>query len=387
MNFPPKSALFAMWMAAVGLGATTTQAVSAELEEAFGWLDSAGLPSATGLQPVEVWTGRFCEVGGKKIPVTFPAFLVSQQDHSIQVQTLWGERMTFGKQGGTANPHRARVKLRTLDWFVQIHSEGLSFCARFALFDELLPSDLIQWLMLARHCRDFQAEGLLKRADAEIEKRLEQGARHSNETMEPKQRLAEAAAEYLLQSKMRSFGQPAKSWLDLRQEVEGIVKAVPNTSASAKARLLADRIAEVIEEEQLRPLLSHAEILKLPVEQQAAEQVRRLRMQTLLSGSKIREGDHVSDELAKLGTAAVPALIKAVDDLRPTRCVRFVRRTREWHLSSIGDQALVVLNRIASKRFAGHHESGPFVSASEKPSEARLEAEAWWAGYQANPRR
>jgi len=148
--------------------ATTARAISPELQEAFGWLDSAGIPSAKGLQPVEAWTGGYCHTGSVKTAITLPAFLISDLEKSIQVQTMWGERLTFDKRGDATSPGRTRVEPRSLDWLIKTHVEGLPFQTRFALFDDLVPSGLLQWVMLARHCRDCKEDELFQKAKAEI---------------------------------------------------------------------------------------------------------------------------------------------------------------------------------------------------------------------------
>jgi len=194
--------------------------------------------------------------------------------------------------------------------------------------------------------------------------------------------MAKDTAEYLFKRALWMFGAPTRSWTVIRQSLEHVGKMLPETGLSNKATLLATRLTSLMNEEQARPTLSHEAILKLPPEQQFIEQVRRLRMEIVETSS----GSVTAvNELIKMGAAAVPALIAAVDDPRPTRvfhCPYGRAGQRILSISSIGELASQALAGISGKTFKGQSVAGVFAPPTPDTSELRQEIEAWWVEYQ-----
>ena len=87
--------------------------------------------------------------------------------------------------------------------------------------------------------------------------------------------------------------------------------------------------------------------------------------------------------LVKIGYAAVPQLIDALDDSRFTRSVGFHRGFYYSHyILRVGDCAQVILNRIADRSFYEPESTTGTMFNDKKIEETKRQAQAWWSDFQ-----
>jgi hypothetical protein len=287
--------------------------------------------------------------------------------------------MTFLKASELKNPHRVRYEARSVDWLLNIHFEQLGQFG--GPIDGPLPSHLLRTALLYKYAMESGLAEWSAKAEARVREAFENG-RDSGGSDSLQTSVRSDAAHYLLQLRLALFGVPNLSWLDLQAELKAYLASFPEGIDHDHAQLLADGIASYLKEETTRPLVSHEEIQKLPKERQAVELVRRLRLQGM---TQTADGSNAVGELLKLGHAAVPALLAAVDDRRPTRQVSFMgwkAWDHEGRLQSVGDEAVNILMQVSGKQFENFWQSGVFVSPSASSSKLKVEIESWWSEYQ-----
>lgn len=353
-----------------------------ETKEVVTFLGSLGLPSLRDLQAVEVWTGGWSQGSdGTRVErsMTIPAFLVHDEGDKFRVLTLWLQSLTFLKVSELKNPHRVRYEARSVDWLLNIYFEQLGQMG--GSIDGPLPSDLLQTALLYKYAMESGMSEWSAKAEARMREAF--GNRPGNSGNDNLQTSVRSdAAHYLLQLRLALFGVPNLSWLDIQSELKAYLAIFHEGIDHDHAKLLADGVASYLKEETNEPLLSNEEVQKLPKERQAVELVRRLRLQGM---PQTKDGDNVVGELLKLGHVAVPALLAAADDRRPTRQVSFLgwkAWDHEGRLQSVGDQAVSLLMQVSGKLFENRGQSGVFVSPSDGSSKLKIEIESWWSEYQ-----
>src|SRR5207248_2558457 len=131
----------------------------------------------------------------------------------------------------------------------------------------------------------------------------------------------------------------------------------PHADHLADVQHMANQLARMVAEDDVRPVRTAAEIGKLPVAEQVAEWIYALRDQDGNRWGK-SAGDHIADifesradspaqQLVKFGDVAVPGLIAALDDTRFTRSASYAPEYVADHIETIGEAALNILERIA----------------------------------------
>lgn len=353
-----------------------------EAKEVVTFLGSLGLPSLRNLQAIEVWTGGWSQGGdGTRVErsTTIPAFLVQDEGDKFRVLSLWLQQMNFLKASELKNLHRVRYEARSVDWLLKIHFEQIGQLG--GSINGPLPSDLLQIALLYKYAMESGLSEWAVKAEARMQEAY--GNRRNNDGNDNlPTAVSSDAAHYLLQMRLALFGVHNLSWLDIQAELKTYLAIFHEGIDHDHAKLLADGLASYLKEETTKPLLSHVEVQKLPKERQAVELVRRLRLQGM---PQTAAGDNVVSELLKLGHVAVPALLAAVDDHRPTRQVSFMgwkAWDHEGRLQSVGDQAVSILMQVSGKVFASWGQSGVFVPPSDGSSKLKDEIESWWSEYQ-----
>lgn len=90
--------------------------------------------------------------------------------------------------------------------------------------------------------------------------------------------------------------------------------------------------------------------------------------------------DSPAHRLAEMGGDAVPALLEILDDRRLTRSIGFHRpyNFERHYVLRYGDCAIMILERIAGRRFRDHSE--PYPTRSDAVAPVRRAIESWWRG-------
>lgn len=189
----------------------------------------------------------------------------------------------------------------------------------------------------------------------------------------------------------QSFGDFHLTRADLLAQVREFEKSSSDAKVVSAAKQLAEGLESLLKEEQEQPLLSDEALEKLAPAERAKELVRKLRNEK----DEKQRPSALEIELEKMGVVAVPALISAVDDHRPTRNFSSSGRMIDWgvteppRLRSIGEYAVSILMRISGRAIAKQGYSvnysawAPvFASSPTEPSVVRRDIEQWWAEYQ-----
>ncbi|HTQ09375.1 MAG TPA: hypothetical protein VMI31_04830 [Fimbriimonadaceae bacterium] len=166
---------------------------------------------------------------------------------------------------------------------------------------------------------------------------------------------------------------------DVVDELDRAVRSYPDNANLLQASSVLDGLRPMLAEDD-----SHAmpNVAKLPASGRIAELIYELRDQTCgESGdtpSRVIPPGTPAARLMKYGYAAVPQLLAALEDERPTRCV-----VPEWSLASpmeIRDVAKYILEAIAHRSFgAPAWCRGNRDAADEQAAEIEESARGWWA--------
>lgn len=257
---------------------------------------------------------------------------------------------------------------------------------------------------------DFVASHLLHQRARQMPRRLAEGPA----TKDFQHDLREDLAHALFKGAEDDVGDPTQRREDLLKRLEEIIRCFPNTVASSNAETMASALRPVIAQ-AAQPKLSDAEFAKLPVKERVAALIRQLPDQTgrqmmspgicdvfadeqgwgfgggvsymtfgyAQSGGLVYGGGPAitpAGKLAEIGMEAVPQLIKAIDDQRPTRASG--SGIPLWQRSSVldvGDCAIQILQRLSNRSFTDNN-------LSRSPDAARTQikanAQGWWKEVQ-----
>lgn len=95
------------------------------------------------------------------------------------------------------------------------------------------------------------------------------------------------------------------------------------------------------------------------------------------------EKPNPAEELAKLGTAVIPALIEHMDDLRPTRCQGHWR----WYSSEgrfilrYGDCCQQIFERVTREQIYRRKTTTSYPTYDGSAADCKAKAQAWWDKY------
>ena len=181
-----------------------------------------------------------------------------------------------------------------------------------------------------------------------------------------------------------------------------IVEHFPDTPDGKEAGALLKQLQIVMdaEAEQAKTALTDEALAKLPVKEQVAYLIQRLTEQTgdqmTMPGNcdifeddegengwfvqgvqpKPRPATTSAGKLVRIGLDAVPQLLDALGDRRPTRAIGHQKAS--WHRSrllDVGDCAFEILRRISGRNFFGKELSSNVETAS---ADLKRNVEAWW---------
>ena len=189
------------------------------------------------------------------------------------------------------------------------------------------------------------------------------------------------------------FGDPAISRPQLLTQFEAIVTNYPHSEYRERARQTAEVLRRMIAEDEAHANVAPANLDQLPVEQQVRELIFRLRDQNGQQSSQPGDCDIFENmqgstntpahQLVRLGYAAVPQLIVALDDPTFSRSVGYWRDFTFSHtVLTVGDCAQAILQRISGKSFFEPRSTFSYMSMDGQASAARKAAETWWAEFQ-----
>ena len=363
--------------------------IAPEMLDALQWFSELGFPSVKGMRPVKVWTGGWFQRENKKEePCIELGFLAKEDGERFTAINTDLIRREFVQQGAPL-PEYARVFFEGKTWD-EIAGYFLNpgkndWGGRWSQGPWPLPREkmfILGWCCWQNGRDDLAAKFLAKaKATPGYEKPDSNTHRSFREIIAP------PIAYFRFQLVLRDFGNPSITRTQLVANLHSFVTHFPNAEDAGRTKQLITGLQELIAEEKDYPPQDKRELSKLPPEERAKVLVARLRDYFLPTR---KDENDPYDELAKLGEAAVPALIEALDDHRPTRWVSFIVQG-SWMggpvpgtLRSIGDVAQTLLSCAFPQPLTNQSYRGPLVYSPSppQPSRFKLEAQRAWAEYQ-----
>jgi hypothetical protein len=129
--------------------------------------------------------------------------------------------------------------------------------------------------------------------------------------------------------------------------------------------------------------MTEAEKIEELIYQLREQNARQLTIPGKVSAMSFRQRGSAAWKLVAMGHAAVPRLIDAIDDRRPTRTVGYWRDfTFSHYVLRVGDSAVSILEEIAGRTF---WHGGSCVSKEGRENEVRAEVLNWWDRVEAKP--
>lgn len=213
--------------------------------------------------------------------------------------------------------------------------------------------------------------------------------------------LKEHLADQLLNSVKTDFGNVKISRTQLAQRLTQILRHFPDTRATSEASWLDKSLKVVLVEESLANnyKLIDEYLARLPLEERIANLIQQLPDQTgrqwcipgrcnifrnsledslfqTTSTHQVKSATTPASKLLEIGMAAVPQLLAAIDDHRPTRAVGFDKSC--WQHSTVldvGDCAIQILQLVSGRSF---DEAGLSRDPDIAKAEIKRNAQAWW---------
>ena len=208
-------------------------------------------------------------------------------------------------------------------------------------------------------------------------------------------------AHALMWRAVLSFGNPRVSRRELLKMFERIERSYVRSEQHERAKTTAATLRRLIAEDDAHAAISIEALAKLPVKEQVAEWIFRLREQNGQQWSQPGSCDVFSDfdggndkgatpahQLARLGHAAVPQLIAALDDPTFSRSVGYHRNFYFSHtVLTVGDCALQILERIGGRSFSERRTTSSYLSKDGDVVATRKAVQEWWHDMGANGER
>ncbi len=187
-------------------------------------------------------------------------------------------------------------------------------------------------------------------------------------------------------------GQPAIPRAEWRRHFEEVASQFPDTKHGKLAGEWCTTLDRMEREDKSHPKIADADLDQLPVERQVSEWIYRLRDQNgqqyaqpgrcdVFGEMFLRgKGATPAHRLARLGFAAVPQLIEALDDSTPSRSLGYGRSFYFSHtVLTVGDCAEAILSRVAGEEFFPlDGRSSDYLSTSGTIAETKQRVLAWW---------
>ncbi|GEP45136.1 hypothetical protein BGE01nite_44270 [Brevifollis gellanilyticus] len=373
--------------------------VKTEVAAALVWLDALGYPSVKGLQPGAVktnGTGLGTSDADADRWLTQAGFLKSGDGGTLDVLNRWLVPARYHLQDDPPDLKR-RFEPKDLEWLVMREMDLVrgSGAGGFADMEIPRPPVALRLLLLARYCRELNEAALFSRVEARLLEQVklskEAAANAPAEWPAFYRSLEEQASLYMIQLCLHSLTDRAQSWEVMSGRLRAVAEACADrqVEASRRARLLAERMSSYAEEEKSEPLMAMNEIRELPIEKRVNELIRCLRAASR-DGSEGVEGVH--GELVKLGQQAVPGLIRALADHRPSRTPPLFSCASgpqaDLYVSSIADEAATLLRDITGHTFAENQDPKTGIYEPDGAERViRQDYEMWWADFQAKGER
>jgi hypothetical protein len=348
---------------------------STEAHQILRWLSTLGLPSLDGLPTVKIWTGMTGSSAGeeKEEPIFATGYLVEKTENRIVLlnAVLGREVYTISKRTPGPN-HEGEIPYSEYTApFLGSGSAGLWGFSEAPIPSGAVGSFLMAWCAQQKKRDDLAAKFLENAAEA---LRSSRGPRTA-------EALKADFAEYLFQLSILDFADLTLSREQLARKLRIFAGNFPGTPEAGKALVLAEGLDSLIKEEASRSAGLAADA--------SQEERARVLVWKLRDAGNWKDSSNPNEELKALGDAAVPALIAALDDHRPTRIASSIHRKMRssTRVETIGDYAERILSSL-TPGFSSIEQSNRMGTPSPtEPSPQRREYEAWWVEHRAKSAR
>ena len=384
-----------------------TAKLTADEKAFFAWWDKLGYPDITTLPFVKLWRNGRPHSAAASDDAEWPegAFLIREDGPRIVV--FHTDLSIEHIESAPPDPKRERVRGQRYARadLAQYVKDGLERIEKvgpevpwfskpdpFGAHRWSIPNQAFRIAVLARACA--------ARGHSELAHRLIDRARHEqtrpaltqqygDDDPRPRSRLSsikasiESEAAYVV---MRSYSDASLSWTDLLREEERLARAFNPAQLTATDGRIAQLRAIVEEERHAR------EHPPKPLEELSQEErIERLIHDLRNVGAYYRDGRHrakgnkkspsAAGQLIAIGFAAVPALLDALDDERPTRSVDTMFSFKGQFRDStvplvVGDLAWNILDWLSGRTLGKSKYGGPPTSGQPTKRQA---AERWYA--------
>ena len=344
-------------------------------QEIYCWFDSLGFTGGLKGQfgEIKFWTMADARVDQ---PSTF-GFLERRAGKSFTVRDV-----LFGETEYSASmPGESHAEFRPLDfkrWLEEQKNLGADMQYPFKAVSGLMTlsreADLRRWPDLS--------DWFYKRSHAPFETPFA--------FREPSDYLGAVKAEIqdrMIMDTWDSFLDPDAAWDQLLMQMTVIATRFPASRQTDEAAQAVKVLDQMVRAEKVRHDRSDTELAKLPPAAQAEELVWQLRNQNGLEYGQSADfafltyhhlQDSPGNRLAKLGRAAVPALIGALNDQRFTRTGQPWKSSWRPGVLQVRWLALEILDEISSSQF--------YPPPPERPEgpwpQVIAAARSWWAAVQ-----
>lgn len=359
----------------------------------FEWFGKLGFPDVKGCAFVRAATGRWTQVGSQAPQNSYlHGFLLETNGDVFTVFLPSLVTRSFTNSAtGTAEYKRVGMEAADLRKFVleQLDSlrqgRGEDYFSRD--FDTQL-AERAEAFVLAWACwrQDLEAE-----AQELYDQTRTMPSRGGIDHADPKFRLAleKDFAQALMWRAMADFGKPSITRPELLDQFELILTNYPASEYRKEAADMAAVLRQTIREDAEHEKAGRKDLSRLPTDEKVRELIFRLRDQNVMDGGYgdilmgWRTTNTPAHQLVKLGYAAVPQLIGALDSRTPSRSVEIpYRSTYPGYVLTVGDCAEQILQRITGKSFARADWLANGRSRDQRASASRKAAETWWAEFQ-----
>jgi hypothetical protein len=387
----------------------------------FEWFSTLSFPDLKGSPYVRVASGLWSQSGDEPPKNNyFNGFLLSSNANSFKVFTLDLSVRTF--TNSTKKAEHERVGFETLDlkqgvtirlkelrsppgnddigrrFGAQVPEETEVFTLAWACWRQGLESEAVSLYReiskLPKKAPTKMPRGTLKEKMGFLVEEIKARFRRGRSKEIPiREKMEKNIAHKLMWSAVVNFEDPSISRPELLQQFEAILRNYPDTEHRERARATAEILKRMIAEDRAHAKQEPVDLVQLPVEERVRELIFRLRDQNGHQYSQPGWCDIFEDwhgvtntpahQLVRLGYAAVPQLIEALDSDTLTRSVGYHRNFYFSHtVLTVGDCAAAILERITGKSFFIPKTTSSYMTKDGEISATRKAAEAWWAEFQ-----
>lgn len=378
--------------------------VDSEAAADFKWFSGLGFPDVADCPYVRITSGSWELMRSARVPDDcHDGFLLASSGQAPHFLTLNLTELPLTNSAAETNEDQ-RIEYTALDLKSEAR-RALEIAQSLPTNYDAVPSfgrpltDQTETFVLAwacwRHGLNEQAAELYLQAKKLPNWGLDRFSGFDRDTPKSfRESLEKNLAFVVMAHAVDSFGDPSISRPQLRRMFQSIATNYPDSMWNEKAVRVVDILGRMIAEDEAHAKNPVTNFDQLQVDARISELLFRLREQNghqifqpgqcdifedLAPGSNTNTPAH---QLVRLGYAAIPRLIAALDDQTFTRSVG--SWPGNWYgVMTVGDCAEAILQRITGRSFYTWTPSANDNSEDQRMSATRKAAEAWWAECQA----